>query len=234
MEKLRNIVRKFLSEAYMIPPKAQGMKSVSYADMTLVELRNELAKAEEQMITANPQLHSDSMWSKWMRERITNINNAIKEKSGKKEDELGEHYVDSSWSRDGLEPSLQDTLLPLTFEKPNMMMPGGQASGSHSFISEAEEFRTIVFEKEINPAVKITIKIGRDGRIAEIENERGIRFPYVKGQPFNRGLETWASVNGFLMDGKNVGPEKKVFGVKVSDYPAGHPVRLMYPGKFRT
>lgn len=225
------MVKKCLLEAYVTPAKAQRMKSISYSDMTIEELKNELSNAEKQMVTANKQMHSDTMWSKWMHERIANINNAIKEKTGTKEVE--EHYSDTSWSRNGLEPSLQNALLPITFEKPNMMIPGGQASGSHSFISEVNENRTIVFQKEINPAIKITIKVGRDGRISDIDNLHKIRFPYVKGQPFNRGLETWASVNGFLMDGKNVGPEKKIFGVKASDYPAGHPVRIMYPNKFR-
>lgn len=210
----------------MIPAKARGVQPVSYANMSMKELRDELAKAEEQMTTANHQMHSEPIWSKWMRERITAINTAIKEKAEKKN--INEHYVDTSWSRDGLEPNFQDNLYPLTFPNQNMMMPGTPAK-----LEENNGDRTIVFTKEINPVIKITIKVGRDGRISNIENEHGIRFPYVKGQPFNRGLETWASVNGFLMDGKKTGPEKKVFGVKVSDYPQGHPVRLMYPGKFK-
>lgn len=208
----------------MIPAKASGMHSINYSDMSLTDLRNKLADAEEQMVTANPQLHSDPMWSKWMRERITTINNAIKEKiSGKN---IEEHYVDTSWSRQGLEPEFPDDKYPIMYSEPHMQMVGAP-------LKENNDDRIIVFTKEISPSIKITIKVSRDGRISKITNERKLKFPYVKGQPFNRGLETWACVNGFLMDGKNMCGEKKVFGVKVSDYPQGHPVRLMYPGKFK-
>jgi hypothetical protein len=48
-----------------------------------------------------------------------------------------------------------------------------------------------------------------------------------------RNIETWASNNNFLIDGKDVGPEKKVMGIKVSDIPQGHELRTMYPSKFR-
>ena len=141
---------------------------------------------------------------------------------------LHEHYVDTSWSRDGLEPSLQDGMYPITFENPNMMMPGAPAK-----LEENAGERTIEFIGKHNPSLKIIIKISRDGRISEIENEMGLRFPYSVGQPFNRGLETWACNNKFLMDGEDTCPEEKIFGIRKSDYPQGHPVRLLYPGKFR-
>jgi hypothetical protein len=35
------------------------------------------------------------------------------------------------------------------------------------------------------------------------------------------------------MDGKDMSPEKKVMGIKVSDIPLGHELRTLYPGKFR-
>lgn len=216
------MVKKCLFEAYMIPAKAPNMQSVTYADMSLADLQKELAKAEEQMTTARPQMHSDVMWSKWMRDRITNINNAIRTKK------INEHYVDTSWSREGLEPEFPADKYPVTYSQPHMQMVGAPAK-----LEEVTSERTIVFTKEFNPSFTVTIKVSRDGRISDITNERKVRFPYSKGQPYNRGLETWACINGYLMDGKNMCGEKKVFGVKVSDYPQGHPVRLMYPGKFK-
>jgi hypothetical protein len=72
-----------------------------------------------------------------------------------------------------------------------------------------------------------------DGRIKEIENETGIRFPFSVGQILNRNVEVWACNNNFLMDGKDMCPEEKVFGIRKKDIPQGHELRMMFPGKFR-
>lgn len=71
------------------------------------------------------------------------------------------------------------------------------------------------------------------GRITSIDNQSGIRFPYVVGQPLNQGIKTWACNNGFKIDGEDPCPEKKIFGVRVSDVPQGHEWRTIFPNKFR-
>ena len=35
------------------------------------------------------------------------------------------------------------------------------------------------------------------------------------------------------MDGKDMSPEEKVFGIRTKDIPQGHELRMMFPGKFR-
>ena len=50
---------------------------------------------------------------------------------------------------------------------------------------------------------------------------------------WNRTIETWASNNNFLIDGKDFSPKKKVMGINVSDIPQGHELRMMYPSKFK-
>jgi len=35
------------------------------------------------------------------------------------------------------------------------------------------------------------------------------------------------------MDGKDMCPEPKIFGMRAKDIPQGHPLRSIYPGKFR-
>jgi len=97
-----------------------------------------------------------------------------------------------------------------------------------------EGFNTseIIFKNKRNPNLIITVFISRDRRIESIENETGIRFPFSIGQPINRNIESWACNNNFLMDGKDTCPEKKVFGIKSSDIPKGHPLRHLYPNKF--
>ena len=68
---------------------------------------------------------------------------------------------------------------------------------------------------------------------AEIDNPNGIRFCFSVGQLFNRTAEVWASNNNYLMDGQDMTPEEKIMGIKVSDIPPGHELRMLYPGKFR-
>jgi hypothetical protein len=142
---------------------------------------------------------------------------------------LSEHYVDTEWSRQGLEPSFPDPREPVTYSVPHMQSVGDMSRK----LSENDGDRAIVFTKEVNPSTVITIKIARDSRISEIENERNVRFPFVVGQPYNRSFETWACANGFLMDGKNVCGDKKIFGIKTKDVPQGHEWRTLFPGKFR-
>jgi len=91
----------------------------------------------------------------------------------------------------------------------------------------------VILTKKVNPAVKIIIKKYPDGRIVDIKVPNGIRFPFSVGQISNRNIETWACVNGYLIDGINPCGEEKVFGIKVSDIPKGHELRMLYPHKFR-
>jgi hypothetical protein len=71
------------------------------------------------------------------------------------------------------------------------------------------------------------------GRIDSIDNQAGVRFPFMKGQPYTRSIEVWACNNGFTINGEDTCPEKKVFGIKVSDIPQGHELRRLFPNKFR-
>ena len=100
-----------------------------------------------------------------------------------------------------------------------------------------EEFggkeKEVVFTGIRNPRLVIKVLKSPDGRIIEIENETGIRFPFSVGQILNRNAEVWASNNNFLMDGKDMSPEEKVFGIRTKDIPQGHELRMMFPGKFR-
>ena len=69
--------------------------------------------------------------------------------------------------------------------------------------------------------------------IAEIENPFNVRFPYFVGQVLNMGHRTWACNNGYLVNDEDPCPEKKIFGMRAKDIPQGHPLRHLYPGKFR-
>jgi len=53
--------------------------------------------------------------------------------------------------------------------------------------------------KEVNPRVTVTFVV-QGGRIVEIENPFNVRFPFSIGQPFNRGVETFAGVNGYRFE----------------------------------
>jgi len=79
---------------------------------------------------------------------------------------------------------------------------------------------------------KIIVKV-QGGRIKDIDNQSGVRFPFHVGQQINRSIETWACNNNFQMDGNDPCPEKKVFGIKAKDIPKGHELRKIYPSKFR-
>jgi hypothetical protein len=92
--------------------------------------------------------------------------------------------------------------------------------------------REVVFTNKRNPRLVITIKKNPDGRITDIQNETGMRFPFSVGQILNRTAEVWACNNNFLMDGKDTCPEKKIFGVRSKDVPQGHEWRHIFPHKF--
>ena len=90
--------------------------------------------------------------------------------------------------------------------------------------------REIVFTSRQNREIKIEVE---GGRIKSVDNKAGVRFPFQQGQMYNRSLETWACNNHFKMDGKDMCPEKKIFGIKAKDIPKGHELRTIYPNKFR-
>jgi hypothetical protein len=112
------------------------------------------------------------------------------------------------------------------------------------YISEEyikNRIKNIVFESSrYERDVVLTSRQGRDilvkvmgGKIASIENNSGIRFPYSIGQHWNRSIETWACTNKFKIDGEDPCPEEKIFGIRKKDIPMGHELRMMYPSKFR-
>jgi len=98
--------------------------------------------------------------------------------------------------------------------------------------SESIYEREVVFTNKRNPRLVITVKKSPDGRITEIKNESGMRFPFSVGQLLQRNVEVWACNNNFLMNGKDTCPEKKIFGVKTKDVPQGHEWRHIYRNKF--
>lgn len=90
--------------------------------------------------------------------------------------------------------------------------------------------REIVFTSRQNREIKIKVQ---EGKIKDIDNQAGIRFPFHIGQQFNRSIETWACTNNFKIDGMDPCPEKKIFGIRAKDIPQGHELRMMYPNKFK-
>ena len=99
-------------------------------------------------------------------------------------------------------------------------------------IGESIYEREVVFTNKRNPRLVIKVKKNPDGRITDIQNETGMRFPFSVGQILNRTAEVWACNNNFLMDGKDTCPEKKIFGVRAKDVPQGHEWRHIFPHKF--
>lgn len=93
--------------------------------------------------------------------------------------------------------------------------------------------REIVFKNKRNPNLIITIIVGLDHRIKEISNPRGVYFPFKVGQILNMNHKVWACNNNYHIDGQDACGEKKVMGIRVSDIPAGHPLRYIYPNKFK-
>lgn len=78
---------------------------------------------------------------------------------------------------------------------------------------------------------EILVKV-QGGRIVEVENEAGVRFPFPVGSMWNRTIEVWACNNDFFLDGEDTCPEKKIFGVRTKDVPMGHEWRTIFPNKF--
>lgn len=95
------------------------------------------------------------------------------------------------------------------------------------------KLRKIIFKHKNNPRLEITIEVFPNMKISKIDNPRGLHFPYHVGQILNMGHKTWACNNNYFVDGKDTCPEEKVFGIRVSDIPQGHPFRHIYPHKFR-
>lgn len=102
-----------------------------------------------------------------------------------------------------------------------------------------------LFESYFDREITLTSRSGRSilfkvvgGKISGIDNRSGMNFPFSENQPYNRNVETWACNNGFMWkEGnspeKDPCPEKKIFGVKISDVPKGHEWRRIFPNKFR-
>lgn len=81
-----------------------------------------------------------------------------------------------------------------------------------------------------------TIEITAEhGKIAEIDNNTGMKFPFWTGQLVTIFMKQWACRNGFKWNGKDpCDPgEKKIFGVKAKHVPKGHEWRQIFPHKFR-
>lgn len=93
--------------------------------------------------------------------------------------------------------------------------------------------REVIFTKKVNPSFKFIVRTFPDGTIKEMDIPNGVRFPFSIGQVLNRNHETWACVNGYLVNGKDMCGEEKIFGIKVSDVPQGHEWRIIYPHKFK-
>ena len=100
-------------------------------------------------------------------------------------------------------------------------------------VEESINIREVKFTNKRNPRLEIIVTKTPDGRIVNIENETGMRFPFSVGQILNRTAEVWACNNNFLMDDKDTCPEKKIFGVRASDVPQGHEWRHIFPNKFK-
>lgn len=73
------------------------------------------------------------------------------------------------------------------------------------------------------------------GKIEEIHNESGERFPFFEGQPVTVFMKGWACSHGFKWNGQDACDpgEKKVFGIKAKHIPQGHELRRLFPNKFR-
>lgn len=84
----------------------------------------------------------------------------------------------------------------------------------------------------------IELKI-KHGKIEEIDNNSGIVFPFVTGQPLQIPfIKAWSCRNNFKWNGEDacqpgMKPEKKIFGIRTKDIPHGHELRRIFPGKFR-
>ena len=92
--------------------------------------------------------------------------------------------------------------------------------------------KKVVFKNKRRPEMVLTVSKTPDGRIVEIENNFNINFPFKVGQILNKNHEVWACNNHYLVNDKDTCPEGKIFGIKKSDIPHGHELRMLFPGKF--
>lgn len=91
--------------------------------------------------------------------------------------------------------------------------------------------RTIVLTSRHRRTITIVVE---GGIIKSVDNQSGVRFPFVEGQPYNRSVETWAETNNFLFDGRDLEKEnRKIYGIRIKDVPQGHLLRMLHPEKFR-
>jgi hypothetical protein len=100
----------------------------------------------------------------------------------------------------------------------------------HLELYESYGDRTVVLESRQKRTITFDVVLGK---ITNLVNESGVRFPYPEGSRYNMNIETWCCNNGFTMDGKDMCPEPKVFGVRASQIPKGDPLRSIFPSKFR-
>jgi len=100
----------------------------------------------------------------------------------------------------------------------------------HLELYESHGDRTIVLESAQKRTITFDVVLGR---IKNIVNNSGVRFSFPEGSHYNRNIEIWCCNNGFTMDGKDMCPEPKIFGMRASDIPKGHELRTIFPGKFR-
>lgn len=93
---------------------------------------------------------------------------------------------------------------------------------------------TITLTRKNRPGVEVIITVV-NGRIENIDNEYGERFPFFEGQPVTVWMKGWACNNGFLWNGEDPCDQRdeKVFGIKAKDIPKGHFLRQVFPSKFR-
>ena len=92
-----------------------------------------------------------------------------------------------------------------------------------------ESLETIILTKG---KVEILL-ISKHGKIEEIVNRDKIKIPFFEGQPVTIFVRNWACNHGFKWNGKPACQEEKVFGIKKTLIPQDHPIRRMYPSKFR-
>lgn len=97
-------------------------------------------------------------------------------------------------------------------------------------------YQQFILTKKNNSSIRIIIFVDRNYKIIKIEgvNTKRLYFPFKEGIRLSLSkLSDWACENDFLVNGKNTCQEEKVFGIRASDVPQGHPLRFIYPNKFR-
>lgn len=152
----------------------------------------------------------------------------------------GQEYVSASWRvleelYDLTEKVFKENKTAMRIKKiRDEINPAADKLDSEIYpVEESSSFREVKFTHKRNPRLEIIVTKSPDGRIVNIENESGIRFPFQVGQLLQRNVEVWACNNNFLMDGKDTCPEKKIFGVRAKDVPQGHEWRHIFPNKFK-